>query len=140
MTAKQWLMRARNIDREIDALLHSLSETRDRVLKITQSISGDTVQSTKDPHRYDRLAELEEEIDEKVDNLVRVKAEIVNTVARIDDQRLREILTRRYVDGATFEQIAVDMGFSWRQTHRLHGEALLRMEVVLDALNLRLTP
>ena len=47
----------------------------------------------------------------------------------IDDGTLSTLLLMRYVDGATFEQIAVDMGYCIMQIWRLHGKALERLEV-----------
>lgn len=126
-------MRARNIDREINELLREKEEVRDRVLKITQSYTGDTVQSTKDPHKFDRVVELEMEIDRHIDELVAVKTEILHGIAQLSDGRYREILRLRYLSGKTFEQIAVEMNYSWRHVCTLHGRALLKMEEIVNA-------
>ena len=131
--AKQWLMRARNIDREINELLKEKEDVRDRVLKITQSYTGDAVQSTKDPHKFDRVVELEMEIDRNIDELVAVKTEINKGIAQLSDGRYREILRLRYISGKTFEQIAVEMNYSWRHVCTLHGRALLKMEEIVNA-------
>ena len=133
MNAKQWLMRARNIDREINELLREKEEVRDRVLKITQSYTGDTVQSTKDPHKFDRVVELEMEIDRNIDELVAVKTEINKGIAQLSDGRYREILRLRYLMGMTFERIAVETNYSWRHVCTLHGRALLKMEEIVNA-------
>lgn len=144
--AKQWLNRARNIDREINELLREKEEVRDRVLKITQSYTGDAVQSTKDPHKFDRVVELEMEIDRNIDELVAVKTEILHGIAQLSDGRYREILRLRYCNdqkdekdengehktGCTFEQIAVKMNYSYKQICRLHGRALLKMEEIIN--------
>lgn len=132
MNAKQWLNRARNIDREINELLREKEEVRDRVLKITQSYTGDAVQSTKDPHKFDRVVELEMEIDRHIDELVAVKTEILHGIAKLPDGRYREILRLRYLSGKTFEQIAVEMNYSWRHVCTLHGRALLKMEEIVN--------
>ena len=132
MNAKQWLNRAKNIDREIDGLILALNETRSRVLNITQTLTGDVVQSTKDPHKFDRVVELENIIDRKIDELLRVKAEIEIGIGKLNDNRYREILRKRYLLNMTFEQIAVSMNYSWRHTCTLHGRALLMMEEVIN--------
>ena len=77
--ARAFLNRARNIDHEIDVLLKTEDETRERVMSITQRYDGDGAQSTKDPHKFDKLAELSNLIDQKTDELVSVKAEILHS-------------------------------------------------------------
>lgn len=135
MNVKQWLMRARTLDREINSLLEEKQNVRDRILKITQSYTGNVVQATKDPHKFDRVVELELEIDRNIDELVRVKAEILNAISQLPDGRYREILRLRYLKGMTFEQIAVELHYSWRHVCTLHGRALLKMEEVTHGLS-----
>jgi len=36
-------------------------------------------------------------------------------------------LQYRYLDGKTFEWIAAEMNYSWRQIHRLHSQALTNL-------------
>lgn len=132
MNSKTWLNRARNIDREIDGLIRARDETRAKCMSITQSLSGSIVQSTKDPHKFDRLVELENEIDRRIDELLRVKAEIVLGISKLTDGRMREVLTARYIEGLTFEEISVRIRYSYKQTCRLHGRALMMMEVVVN--------
>ena len=132
LNAKQWLSRARTIDREINELLKEKEEVRDRVLKITQSYTADAVQSSKDPHKFDRVVELEAEIDRNIDELVAVKTEINKGISQLTDGRYREILRLRYLQGMTFERIAVTMNYSWRHVCTLHGRALLKMEEIVN--------
>ena len=131
---KSWLNRARNIDREINHLIEQRDEEWSRVLSITQKLTGDTVQSTKDPHKFDRLVEYEVEIDRQIDELIRVKTEITKAICKLTDGRLRDILRLRYLKGLTFEEIAVEIKYSYKQTCRLHGRALIRMEVIVNDL------
>ena len=125
-------MRARDIDREINSLLREKEDVRDKILKVTQSYTGDVVSSTRDPHKFDRVIELEMEIDRQIDELVRVKAEILNAISKLSDGRHREILRLRYIRGMTFESIAVEMGYSWRHVCTLHGRALLKIGEVIN--------
>lgn len=131
MTAKAWLSRARRLDEEIAGLIELRDREKERVLKITQTLSGPVVQTTKDPHKFDRLVEFEAEIDRNIDILVRTKTETNNAIAKLDDGRYREVLRLRYLGNKTFEEIAVAIHYSYKQTCRIHGRALLMMEEVL---------
>lgn len=131
MTAKQWLSRGRGLDREIDSLLRTKQETKDRLTSITQNYDSDGAQSTKDPHKFDRLLEIENLIDNKIDELVAVKAEILAAIFKLEDYRERAVLKGRYIDMKTFEEIAVDVHYSWKQTHRIHARGLKAIEQIV---------
>lgn len=135
MTTKQWLGRARRIDGEINALLTAYQETKARLTKVTQTLSGDIVQSDKDPHKFDRIAELGEKIDFKVDELLAVRDEIYETISKVDNHTQRELLVRRYIIGETFEQISVDMKYSYKQVCRIHGRALIAIGGMINGLS-----
>lgn len=111
-----------------------MDEERGRLLSITRKLTGDTVQSTKDPHKFDRLVEYDVEIDRQIDELIRVKTEILKAISKLTDGRHREILRLRYLEGKTFEEISVAIRYSYKQTCRLHGRALIRMEVIVNDL------
>jgi len=131
MTPKQWLSRARTIDEELTALY----ETRDLMIaqltKATQTLTGDTVQSTKDPHKFDELGDLAYQIDNAVKTCHRIKSETLAVIQRVDSSALRRLLVLRYLNGKSWESIAVEMHYSWRQIHRLHGRALVAVSEVL---------
>ena len=40
----------------------------------------------------------------------------------------RMLLGFRYLDGLTWEEVCVKMGYSWTQTHEYHGRALRRLK------------
>ena len=132
MTAKDWLRRGW---REINSLLRTKQETRDRLTSVTAGYDGESVQGTRDPHRYDRLAELDEKIDRRIDQLVAVKQEIMDAIAQVEDSRYRTLLTERYMEFRTWEQIAVDMNYTWRRVMQLHGEALIALGQVVDMIS-----
>ena len=131
MTAKQYLNRARRIDSEINALLRLLQTTRDSLESITQNYDSDGSQSTKNPHKFDRLVELESTVDNKVDELIALKAEILNTISNLNDNRQRIILTEYYLEMKTWEQVAVDMNYSFQHTMRMHGYALKEIQRII---------
>ncbi len=135
MTAKEWLQRGWKLDKEINALLSLRAEARRRATSVSPSYNGDVVQSTANPHKFDRLVELESLIDARVDKLTGIRAEILTAIAQVPDARYRTLLLERYTEFKTWEQIAVDMGYTWRQVCRLHGHALIEMECVLEKMS-----
>lgn len=132
MTTKQWLSRARSIDSEIDTLLVSYAETKARLTNITQQITGDPVQATKDPHKYDAIVALSQQIDAKVDELVEAKKEIADAILKLSKRNHREVLMRRYVGGESWSEIAEGLNYSLRAVYKIHGRALIEMTEVIN--------
>lgn len=126
--ARKWLGRARSIDREINALIRAANETRDALTKITQNYSSDGAQSSPDPHKFDKLVELEHLIDEKGQMLLETKGEIVTAIYKLDDGRHRTVLLDYYIRGMTLEEIAVEIHASYRQTKRYHRAGISEIE------------
>ena len=134
MTAKQFLSRGRWIEREITSLIRTRDETRDRLTHITQNYDGDGAQSTKDPHKFDALVELEYKLDERIDELCAVKTEILDAIGKLEDSRERLALQLYYIDMKSWEQVAVELHYSWRQTMYIRKQAIKNVEAII-ALN-----
>ena len=132
MTTKEWLSRATNIDKEIGRLLRERRTAWDRAVSVTSRLNANNVSGTKDPHKYDALAAYENLIDAKVDELYAIKQEIMAAINNVQDSTLRALLTEKYINGKKWEQIAVDLNYSWRQIIRLHGRALQEITIPKD--------
>lgn len=133
MTAKQYLNRVRRIDKEIAALLRLVQSTRESLENTTQNYSSDGAQSTKNPHKFDRLVELESLVDSKIDEQIALKAEILGTIMQLEDRRQRLVLMEYYVEMKTWEQVAVDLNYSYMHITRIHGYALKEVERCLNS-------
>ena len=44
------------------------------------------------------------------------------------EPRERRLVRLRYIDGLNWEQVAVEMDYSWRQMHRIHSDALDKLK------------
>lgn len=131
MTAKQYMNRVRRVDKEIKALDNLLQKTRDDMEKTTQKYDSDGSQSTKDPHKFDRLMELESLIDQKISDQLALKAETLETIGRLKDRRQRIVLTEYYLNMKTWEQVAVEINYSWRNVMNIHGHALQEIQKLI---------
>jgi DNA-directed RNA polymerase specialized sigma subunit len=93
--------------------------------KCTSSITGLPRGGASDKETtWIRLAEIEEEINADVDKYVDMRKEIEAAINTVDDITLRTLLRYRYLNGLTWEKIAVEMNYTWRHTHRIHSAAL----------------
>ena len=53
---------------------------------------------------------------------------IISQIDNMEDETYYDILFSRYIEKKTFEKIASDMNYSFRNTTRLHGKALKEFE------------
>jgi len=133
VTAKQYMNRVRRVDKEIAALDNLILRTRESLENTTQKYDSDGSQSTKDPHKFDRLVELEALVMQKTVEQVMLKTETVETISQLKDRRQRIALTEHYLNMKTWEQVAVEMNYSWRQIMNIHGRALQEVQRIINA-------
>ena len=67
-------------------------------------------------------------MDETIDKYVDLKNRIVEQIESMEDENTYNILFSRYIEKKSFELIAIEMDYSWRQIIRLHGKALRQFE------------
>jgi DNA-directed RNA polymerase specialized sigma subunit len=129
----KYLKRYITLDREIDRKLEEVDRWRAKLTRITQVHSteprgGGTIYG-KTEGILAKIVDLENEIDADIDRLVTVRDSIRMVIESVEEDRERLLLQYRYLDGKTFEWIAVQMHYSWRQIHRLHSKALTNLKM-----------
>nr|UWH96882.1 MAG: Protein of unknown function (DUF722) [Bacteriophage sp.] len=127
MTPKEYLNQAYYIDRriaidleKIEAMKSSLHGYPDfRMDGIRRESTGNAMEQT-----ILKVLEYEERINADIDRLIDKKKEIENVIGDVQDSRLREILTRRYLLFQKWEHIASEMHTDLSWVFRLHKRAL----------------
>ena len=116
----------------INNKLTEIAQLKDMAASISAPQSGERVQTTpnfdKIGTRYAKIDEMERKIDGMVDELVDKKEKIIQQIDSMEDENTYNILFARYIEKKTFEVIATEMKYSWRQVVRLHGTALKQFE------------
>jgi hypothetical protein len=128
MNAKEYLSRAYRLDRRINSKLEQLSSLNDLAVKCTTVLTG----MPRNPNRSNsaiadvvtKIVDLQAEINRDIDALVDLKREMVRAIKAVDNTEYQTLLELRYLCFKTWEQIAVDMGYSVRHVYRLHDEAV----------------
>ncbi len=129
----KYLKRYITLDREIDRKLEEVGRLRSKLTRVTEVYSteprgGGTIYG-KTEEILAKIVDLEKEIDADIDRLVAIRDGIKTIIEAVEDDRERLLLQYRYLDGKTFEKIAVEMHYSWRQIHRLHSRALTNLKM-----------
>lgn len=129
--AKEYLARARRLQSRLDALERAKSCAWERATSVTPN-SGMTVQGGDISRKTESYAVLTEKIEAERERLMRLKAEIIETVNQVEDNTLCALLTEFYINGATWEQTSVRINYSYYHTvHVLHPKALQAIDRII---------
>ena len=71
---------------------------------------------------------MENEIDMLVDRYIDNKRIIISQIDSMSDEMTYQILFSRYVEQKTFEKMAIEMNYCYKQIIRIHGKALQEFE------------
>ena len=85
------------------------------------------------------LSDYIETLDRMIENLkaerlekVRRREEIEKVIKDMENDNEREVLRLRYIDGKKWEEICIEMGYSWKHIHRIHSSALMNIKMTLN--------
>lgn len=70
------------------------------------------------------LERLEEKIQQKIDEIIVIRTDIEDKVTDMEDGTESDIIRKRYIEFKDWTVICVEIGYSWKQTHRIHSNAL----------------
>lgn len=132
MDTKQYLQQISRLDRLINNKLSEISQLKELAYGIKAVTNEERVQTTPNFDKigtaYCKIAEMEEKLDKLIDEYVDKKNLIVSQIDKIENEIYYDILFSRYIEKKTFEKIATDLNYSFRNTTRLHGKALKEFE------------
>ena len=132
MDTKQYLQQISRLDRMIQNKLAEISQLRELAMSVSAVKNEERVQTTPNFDKigtaYCKIEEMEEKLDKLIDEFVDKKNLIISQIDKIENETYYEILFARYIEKKTFEKIADEMTYSWRQVIRLHGRALQEFE------------
>lgn len=127
--AKDYFSQIQKTDRLIQRLTDTVNTLRSSLTSQNYELKPDKVQTSgaKDTlgETVVKIIALEDDINARIDELVDLKADAMHRIQNVPDQDQQNILIARYVNGEKWERIAVEVHFSMRQVHRIHGSALI---------------
>ncbi|EOQ39624.1 hypothetical protein [Butyricicoccus pullicaecorum] len=130
--AKEYLLRVRRVKREVQRYQALKAQARDLACSSTAPPDKLSVIGGKGGDVFARYAQYAATLDEKISDLYDLQNEVTCTIARVPDSRYRELLLGYYVEGLTWEQTAVEMGYSYQNVVQfLHPKALAQVGEIL---------
>lgn len=133
MATKEYLSQAYRIDQRINSKLEQIVSLRELATKATSTLSDTPRSGSRNVHSMEgiivKMVDLENEINKDIDTLVDLKREFVFIIKRIDNPEYQTLLELRYLCFKTWEQIAVEMGYSLQHIFRIHDKALKNISI-----------
>lgn len=127
--AKDYFSQIRKTYRLIQRLTDTVNTLRSSLTSQNYELKPDKVQTSgaKDTlgETIVKIVALEDDINARIDELVDLKSDAMHRIQNVPDQDQQNILIARYVNGEKWKKIAVEVHFSMRQVHRIHGTALI---------------
>lgn len=135
--AKEYLEQIKWYDVLIDSKLEELATLNSVVKRITpvMNTTGGGSGSGNQDRLGDTIAkivDLQEEINMDVDMFVDMKREAARLLKKITQAEYFQVLHKRYVLYESFEQIAMEMKYTYRGVCYVHGRALQAFDKVLE--------
>ena len=137
MTAKEYLGEIRRLTGVIEELERSMEILQDDIEgikgiqydkdKVMTSASGDAMLN-----KIIRLEQLSEEIGDTMIERAKKRAQITTQITLMANRNYMQLLFKRYVEFKKFEQIAIEMNYSYEYVRELHGQALGEFEKMYD--------
>ena len=122
-----WLRRYREAAAEQDRLMAEIARWHSLAERVSPTLSGMPA-GGGGPGRMisavEHINALEAELAEQLAERVATRREIGQAIGRVPDERLARLLRLRYIDGMTWEKIAVQMDMTYQWVCQLHGKSL----------------
>lgn len=130
MGIKHQLKQIRLIDLEVKTKMEELDRLNNSFLK-SPSLKEVNVQESKvglKDDAYVKLISLSEYIDQRVDNLIDLKYQLIKAIEQLDDSKERTIIWMKYISSKNWDEIAEELQISKTTLFTLHDEAVKKIE------------
>ena len=141
MTVKEYLSQIRILESQLQNVSAEIIKAREDLGRIRSAWPDGQPHGsgTKDPvgeeaaELADKLMELEHQHLETLSRLWSKRMEIVGTIGQVQDADCNRLLYLRYVEGRKWEEIAVELGYTYQWVcGALHGKAL---QIIREIIN-----
>lgn len=132
MKTQDYLRQLERLDHMIQNKLSEIIQLKHIAMSITIEPKEVNIQTSSDKDRMGnavaRLVDLEKETNNLVNEYIDKRKHIIEQIDSIKDTNMYHVLSERYIARKDLSVIAVEMGYSFKQICRIHGNALKEFE------------
>lgn len=137
MNTKEYLSQIERLDRMIQNKLSEINQLKRMATSITIAPKDVNVQTSSDKDKMgtaiSKIIDLEKETDKLVDDYINKRKCIIEQIDSIENTNMYHVLSEKYISRKDLSVIAVEMGYSFKQVCRIHGNALIEFEKLYGA-------
>lgn len=130
---KQYLNRYVQSKNRYNAISEEMLRIRSEACRVSPVLSempsGGNQTGTKIERAIEQLDACANDLEKEALEMRRLMQEVKAAINTIPDETLKQLLELRYINGYTWEQIAVKMYYSYVHICRLHGLALEKIMI-----------
>lgn len=133
--AKEYLKQYQKAKIRLSVAKEKLAEVESLVASISIDYEDPKVQNGRTGDQVSelviRLTTVRAQCITAADEAVTAMECVARIIYKVEQENLRRILEKRYICGDAWEQIAVDLHYSYRWLLKLHGQALIAVSQLL---------
>lgn len=133
MTAKELLLRVKDIDAEIEIKASELERPWSRATKTTTQLSDDPIFSGNVSDKVGENGAEIADISREIEYLEAEKRSIVEAICLLNSGVQKKILYKHYVERKKLPVVSEEIGYSYQRTKELHLIALENFEKILTS-------
>ena len=134
---KRYLMEYRALVSRRDALLQELERLRDAAMRATGRIAAVRLSGTPNHGGNEdailRVVDGETRLLQVIDHVCEALVARLAVIETLTDERHKALLTLRYINGLSWEQIGYAMHYERTQVFEIHGQALKDAQAALES-------
>lgn len=132
MKAKHYLRQVRRVDDLVRIKFEQIEILESIATKVTTDLTSEKVQNSSEQDKMSnivaKIIDLKNELANDIERLLTLQKEVRVEIDGIENQDYRLLLSLRYLSFRTWEEIAVEMGYSYQWIHIIHRKALQEFE------------
>lgn len=133
---QEYLLQVKLCDAHINNKLEELAQLKALATKVTSTLKQDAVSGggfgDKLGDVVSRIIDMQNEINAAIDEYVGKKKEVKRIIEKVTNPDQLNVLLKCYILHESLEQIACEMGYSYRNICYIHGRALQAVATVME--------
>ena len=135
--AKAWLRGYLDEKARLESLMRTIDDLSEVCQRATSRLTATRLSGTGSHGGFEgssiHKTDAEKELQQRVEHIHEYLLVREVMISRLEDSRQKRLLTLRYLEGLSWQQISREMNYSLDRLYELHGYALKMIRILKDA-------